>query len=316
MKYVVVYDLGTVKSAFSFDDRDDAIAYIDTCSDYAGENMSEMVSINEDLYEMTLKNGKMIKISVEEYPDNRVRFDLSYNKNGRHIETRRFTKRHLAVNFAKKTLDELDYFVDEDEDENGEWIVDDPETNTRARLGLSLVIVTNKETSDYDILGVNSSASSDEIKRAYRKMAIKYHPDKGGDQKKFQDIHDAYERITAGTSKKTSQSVLKSFANMNMRYFFKNFDSIVRQDIEIPEAELKPIIAQIKSKAVNLIIYGILEMILGGGLTSTSFSRAASGGGSSFTIFWGLVAVGVWSFFRGIYYYCNPKAMLKKILKK
>lgn len=315
MKYVVVYDLGTIKSAFCFDDRDDAISYIDACSDYAGDHMNEMASINEDLYEMTLQNGKTLKISIEEYPDNKVRFDLSYDKNGRHIETRRFSKRSLAVNFAKKTLDELDCFADEGENEAGEWIVDDPETNTRARLGLSLVVVGDKETSDYDILGVKSTATSDEIKRAYRQMAIKNHPDKGGDPKKFQAIHDAYERITAGKSKKTSQSVLKSFANMDMRYFFKNFDNIVGQGATIPEAELEPLLAQVRSKAVNLIIYGILEMIVGGGLTATSYSNASSTGGT-YTIFWGLVIVGIWSFIRGIYYCCNPKAMLKKVLKK
>eukprot|EP00890_Picochlorum_soloecismus_P002594 jgi/Picsp_1/3335/NSC_06174-R1_-like protein len=45
----------------------------------------------------------------------------------------------------------------------------------------------------YDILGVNKEASATEIKKAHRKLALKYHPDKGGDQEKFKEINEAYE---------------------------------------------------------------------------------------------------------------------------
>ena len=44
----------------------------------------------------------------------------------------------------------------------------------------------------YETLGVGKTANSDEIKRAYRKLAGKYHPDKGGDKNKFQEIQAAY----------------------------------------------------------------------------------------------------------------------------
>ena len=46
----------------------------------------------------------------------------------------------------------------------------------------------------YEILGVAKSASADELKKAYRQAAVKYHPDKeGGDEAKFKEINEAYD---------------------------------------------------------------------------------------------------------------------------
>jgi DnaJ family protein A protein 2 len=48
----------------------------------------------------------------------------------------------------------------------------------------------------YDVLGVSKSASQDELKKAYRKAAIKNHPDKGGDPEKFKELAQAYEVLS------------------------------------------------------------------------------------------------------------------------
>ncbi len=46
----------------------------------------------------------------------------------------------------------------------------------------------------YEVLGIGKNASADEIKKAFRKLAVKYHPDKeGGDEAKFKEINEAYE---------------------------------------------------------------------------------------------------------------------------
>jgi len=50
--------------------------------------------------------------------------------------------------------------------------------------------------SHYDTLGVNKDSTTSEIKKAYRKLASKHHPDKGGDTAKFQEIKEAYDILS------------------------------------------------------------------------------------------------------------------------
>jgi len=50
----------------------------------------------------------------------------------------------------------------------------------------------------YEILGISRGASAEEIKKAYYKLAHQHHPDKGGDEKKFKEISEAYQVLSDG----------------------------------------------------------------------------------------------------------------------
>ena len=68
----------------------------------------------------------------------------------------------------------------------------------------------------YDILGVQKNASQTEIKKAYRKLSIKFHPDKNnGDEflgEMFKNINEAYEILSDPTKRKKYDETLKNIS--------------------------------------------------------------------------------------------------------
>lgn len=68
----------------------------------------------------------------------------------------------------------------------------------------------------YSILGVPRTASQDDIKRAYRKLAMQHHPDKGGNEEKFKQINEAYD--TLGDAQKRA-----AYDNPQPRFTSDNF---------------------------------------------------------------------------------------------
>jgi molecular chaperone DnaJ len=53
----------------------------------------------------------------------------------------------------------------------------------------------------YEVLGLKKSATGDEIKKAYRKLAKEHHPDKGGSEDKFKEISEAYDTLSDSDKK-------------------------------------------------------------------------------------------------------------------
>lgn len=66
----------------------------------------------------------------------------------------------------------------------------------------------------YEILGVTKSASQDEIKKAFHKLAHQYHPDKGGDENKFKEINEAYQVLSDAQKRQQYDQFGKGFDRM------------------------------------------------------------------------------------------------------
>lgn len=91
----------------------------------------------------------------------------------------------------------------------------------------------------YEVLGISKGASADEIKKAYRRMALKYHPDKNPDDKeaeeKFKEAAEAYEVLSDANKKARYDQYGHAgmggasgggFGGMNMEDIFSQFGDI------------------------------------------------------------------------------------------
>ncbi len=93
----------------------------------------------------------------------------------------------------------------------------------------------------YEVLGVPKSASADDIKKSYRKLAMKYHPDRNPDNKeaeeKFKEAAQAYEVLSSDKKRKQydqfghagvngAGGMGGNYGNMNMDDIFSNFGDI------------------------------------------------------------------------------------------
>ena len=137
----------------------------------------------------------------------------------------------------------------------------------------------------YDVLGVGRQASADEIKKAYKKCALRDHPDRGGDAERFKRVNQAYEVLGDPNKKKRydlygenfcdqegmdsnsfpNPDIFNSFfRNHNSDDFFSNFTSSSKK--------------QMKMKDVIDIVELSLEQVFKGVKISKEYSRETADG--------------------------------------
>ena len=138
----------------------------------------------------------------------------------------------------------------------------------------------------YDVLGIGKQASADEIKKAYKKCALRDHPDRGGDAEKFKKVNRAYEVLGDPDKKKgydlygenfcdqegmdsnsfhANSDIFNSFfRNHNSDDFFSNFASRPQK--------------QMKMKDVLDVVELSLEQVYRGVKISKEYSRETAVG--------------------------------------
>ncbi len=99
----------------------------------------------------------------------------------------------------------------------------------------------------YEILGVDKKATKDDVKKAFRKLAQKYHPDKGGSEDKFKEITEAYSILSDDKKRREYDSYGQTFAGSGQAgagfqgtggFDFSNFQGFNNGGVEFDISDL------------------------------------------------------------------------------
>jgi len=90
----------------------------------------------------------------------------------------------------------------------------------------------------YETLGVDKKATQDDIKKAFRKLAQKHHPDKGGDEAKFKEITEAYSTLSDDKKRREYDNYGQTFPGGGFNAGGFDFNGFGGQGVEFDISDL------------------------------------------------------------------------------
>ena len=285
----------TTKVAMVFSTTSLANSYINKIAHSQSTGIASLKKLQQNRYALQTTYGLTGNLSVDEVPDDQLRFYLLKSVNGRYRETRAFTSRRSAVNYVVNFLDEYDFDPDEDEGKLGSWHMESGNIDVTFRLKITCIDSEDKLDKYYRTLGINRPATPEQIRRAYRKRSKETHPDMGGDAKEFQKINQAYEILinsdTTNKHKVSMREIIESPDSADIGYILNQVGCAAQEEHASQQSGTD-------GSAAGLIFIGLVMSSIGIAATSVSYNSAREG--ERYTIFSGLIVVGGYYIVRGL----------------
>tara|TARA_Y100000389_G_C17425158_1_gene499132 strand:- start:116 stop:1588 length:1473 start_codon:yes stop_codon:yes gene_type:complete len=117
----------------------------------------------------------------------------------------------------------------------------------------------------YELLGINKNATSNEIKKSFHKLAMKHHPDKGGDAKLFQEITQAHDVLSNPEKKEKYDQFGEEGINNGISPEMSNIFDMMNGGVKKYR--------QNKGKSVKKVINVSLEQIYSGSSVNLSIKK-------------------------------------------